>query len=312
MIWQKVNIEVQKEKVQAVAPLILSASRATDIPAFYAKQFMKSLKRGYLYWTNPFNNKKSLISFKDTQLIVFWSKNPKPLMPFLYEIDELEIGYYFNFTLNDYEKEGFEPNLPPLQRRIETFTELSERIGAEKVIWRFDPVMISKSQNVDAAIDKIERIASQLKNYTKKLVFSFVDDNYRKVQNKLKANNIQLVDFDVNTKQLFVERLTKRLTAYRLEMATCAEELNFNSYGIRPNKCIDNELIKSVFNSNSKLVEFIKELESKNRIKDKGQRKYCQCMVSKDIGRYNTCGFSCVYCYAMLKNSPNIVENIFD
>jgi hypothetical protein len=312
MIWQKVDIVVHKEKVEAIAPMILSVSRATDIPAFYARQFMESLCRGYLYWTNPFNNKKSLISLSGVQLIVFWSKNPMPLMPFLDRIDELGMGYYFNFTLNNYEKEGFEPNLPSLQKRIETFIELSERIGKEKVIWRFDPVIISSNQDVDAVIDKIESIASRLKTYTKKLVFSFVDTSYRKVQNKLKTNDIRLIDFDKATKRLFVEKLTERLAAYNLEIATCAEEIDFGSFGVKSNKCVDNELIKSVFNSNSKLVEFIKELETKNQIKDKGQREYCRCMVSKDVGRYNTCGFSCVYCYAMLKSSLNIDEDIFD
>jgi hypothetical protein len=233
--------------------MILSVSRATDIPAFYARQFMESLCRGYLYWTNPFNNKKSLISLSGVQLIVFWSKNPKPLMPFLDRIDELGMGYYFNFTLNNYEKEGFELNLPSLQKRIETFIELSERIGKEKVIWRFDPVIISSNQDVDAVIDKIESIASRLKTYTKKLVFSFVDASYRKVQNKLKTNDIRLIDFDKATKRLFVEKLTESLAAYNLEIATCAEEIDFGSFGVKSNKCVDNELIKSVFNSNSKL-----------------------------------------------------------
>ncbi len=312
MVWQKINIEVHKEKVEAIAPLILSASRATDIPSFYARQFMESLERGYLYWTNPFNNNKSLISLKNVQLIVFWSKNPKPLMPFLNEINKLGIGYYFNFTLNDYENEGLEPNLPSLKKRIETFIELSERIGKEKVIWRFDPILIMKNQNIKTILDKIEGIASSIENYSTKLVFSFVDTSYRKVQNKLNTRNIRLVDFDANAKQLFVEKLTERMAPYQLDIATCAEEIDFNSYGVKPNKCIDHELIKDVFKSNLKLIEFINGLESRNRIKDKGQRKYCQCMVSKDIGRYNTCGFSCVYCYAMLKTSPNTLQNIFD
>ncbi len=312
MVWPKIITEVEGEKKEAIAPFIISASRSTDIPAFYSLKFMEALRKGYLYWTNPFNGKKSLISLKNTEIIIFWSKNPRPLMPFLNEIDELGIGYYFNFTLNDYEKEGFEPNLPPLQKRIKTFIELSEKIGKEKVIWRFDPVVIAENQNMGVVLDKIERIAYQLKGYTNKLVFSFVDTSYRKVQNKLKRKGIKLFDFNAANKELFVKKLTERLAAYELEIATCAEEIDFQANGVIPNKCIDNELIKNAFHPNKQLINLIKNLEASNKIKDKGQRKYCMCMVSKDIGRYNTCGFSCVYCYAMIKSHPNVSKTIFE
>ena len=301
MIWPKITVEIGGEEMEAIAPFIISASRATDIPAFYGAQFMEALRKGFLYWTNPFNHKKSLVSFKNTDLIVFWSKNPRPLFPYLNEIDDLGISYYFNFTLNDYEMEGFEPNLPKLQKRIDTFIELSEKIGREKMIWRFDPVIISRDQNVEIIIDRIEKIACQLEEYTNKLVFSFVDTSYRKVQNKLVKQNIQLINWGDNVKCVFSKGLTQRLMAFNLEIASCAEKIDLTPYKIYPNKCIDNKLIKKVFSSNEKLVNFISELETKKKINDKGQRKHCQCMVSKDIGRYNTCGFSCVYCYAMLR-----------
>ena len=126
-----------------VSPVILSVSRSTDIPAFYAEWFMNRLREGYAVWYNPFNRQPMRVSFDRVKFIVFWSKNPAPLLPHLPELDRRGIRYYFQFTLNDYEKEGFEPNVPPLTQRIATFLQLSARLGKERVIWRFDPLILS-------------------------------------------------------------------------------------------------------------------------------------------------------------------------
>ena len=118
-----------------VEPVIVSASRATDIPKWYAEWFFNRLKTGYIIWKNPFNqNNRQKISFSKTKAIVFWSKDPKPMFEYLPKIDEMGIDYYFQYTMNDYERENLEPNIPSLQKRIESFKELSKKIGKEKVI----------------------------------------------------------------------------------------------------------------------------------------------------------------------------------
>ena len=89
-----------------------SASRSTDIPSFYDRWFFDRLSKGYCVWYNPFNRKKVYVSFRNTRVIVFWTKNPGPIMPFLTKLDEMGIHYYFLVTLNDYEKEGLEPGVP--------------------------------------------------------------------------------------------------------------------------------------------------------------------------------------------------------
>src|SRR5574344_3150016 len=126
------------ELVEATAPIIISASRSTDIPAFYAKWFFNRLAKGYCVWYNPFNQKPMYISFKNCKVIVFWTKNPKPILPYLHELDKRGIHYYFQVTLNDYIKERFEPNVPSVYERVETFKELSSIVGKERIIWRFD------------------------------------------------------------------------------------------------------------------------------------------------------------------------------
>lgn len=140
MVWETIDITTEAgETVRAQAPVIISASRATDIPAFYADWFFDRLEKGYSVWTNPFNGVKSYISYARTRLIVFWSKNPRPLLPHLGKLREKGIRCYLHYTLNDYEAEGLERGVPPLDERIETFLRFSELLGKELVIWRFDP-----------------------------------------------------------------------------------------------------------------------------------------------------------------------------
>ena len=127
-------------------PVILSASRETDIPAFYSDWLVSRLREGWCEWKNMYNGSIREVSFDRTRLIVFWSKNPKPLLERLDEVEALGFRqYYFQFTLNDYVREELEPNVPPVAERINTFKRLADRIGKERVIWRFDPLMLGSA-----------------------------------------------------------------------------------------------------------------------------------------------------------------------
>lgn len=170
------------ERVWAAAPVIVSASRATDIPACYTEWFFRRLQRGYAVRRNPFNNTRVPVSFARTRVVVFWSKNPRPLLPRLGELEEREIHSLLHYTLNDYVAEGFEPNLPPLDERIDTFRACAERLGRDRVIWRFDPLLLTDRLDVGELLHRIGRLGDRLSGYTSKLVFSFADiRNYRRV-----------------------------------------------------------------------------------------------------------------------------------
>lgn len=327
MINDKVNIHLdQGKRVEAAAPVIISASRSTDIPAFYAKWFFNRLAKGYCVWYNPFNQQKMYISFERCRVIVFWTKNPAPIIPYLSELDKRGIHYYFQVTLNDYVKERFEPNVPSVAKRIETFKQLSSLIGKERVIWRFDPMIVTPQLTPRMLLTKIWHIGNELKGYTNKLVFSFVDVKaYRKVQNNLvketpyyTKENVEQAEMTEAQRTEIVEGLVKlreiwKQDGWNLEMATCAEEVDLNKYGIEHNRCIDGELMKRIFADDKELVYYLHTLkwpekdmfgeippipQKLKNVKDTGQRKICGCMVSKDIGMYNTCRHFCVYCYA--------------
>lgn len=314
------------EIVTATSPVIISASRSTDIPAFYADWFINRLREGYVVWKNPFNQKLMYISFQNTKVIVFWTKNPEPLIPYLRELDERGIHYYFQFTLNDYVDEGFEPNVPSVEQRVETFRQLSEMIGKERVIWRFDPLIVTPSLSTRDLLTKIWNVGNKLKGLTDKLVFSFIDINgYRKVQNNLVKETSQFTKETIEQAELSLQQINEiadglskcrnrwAAEGWSIELATCGEQIDLNQYGIVHNRCIDGELMKKLWADDKELLYYLSygELPSQlfgldfsqkaltsEKLKDKGQRKVCNCMVSKDIGMYNTCRHLCVYCYA--------------
>ena len=154
--WKHKEINIDGKLVKAQAPIIVSASRSTDIPAFYADWFFKRLEIGYSAWTNPFNGVKSYVSYDKTRFIIFWSKNPRPLLTHLDELKERGIGCYIQYSLNDYEEERLERGVPLLAVRIDTFKRLVDALGFGSVVWRFDPLMLTDDIDIDKLLKKIE------------------------------------------------------------------------------------------------------------------------------------------------------------
>ena len=316
------------EHVEMQVPIIISASRSTDIPAFYADWFFHRLMVGYSAWTNPFNGVKGYVSYKNTRFIVFWSKDPSPLLAHLDELKERGIRCYIQYTLNDYVKEGLEKGVKPLLYRIDTFKRLVDRLGVGSVIWRFDPMILTDDISIDDLLQKVENIGNQLKGYTEKLVFSYADiAMYKKVKHNLEVSGIPYHEWDAAKMEEFAEKLSamNKDCGWNFQLATCGEKIDIAKYGIKHNRCIDGDLITRLAWDDKELMDFIKvkiedvptpslfgDLElpegaillpqnhffiSTHR-KDPGQRQFCECMASKDIGEYNTCPHLCEYCYA--------------
>ncbi len=325
--WKYTDIMVDGQLVKAQTPIIISASRSTDIPAFYAKWFFDRLNKGYSAWINPFNGVKSYVSYDQTRFIVFWSKNPRPLLDYLHILEQKNIKCYIQYTLNDYEYERLE-KVPSLATRIETFKMLVERLGIGSVIWRFDPLILTDDISIDDLLRKIKNIGDKLKGYTKKLVFSYVDiGSYKKVKSNLERNGIPFHEWNESLMEEFAQKLSamNKIQGWNYTLATCGEKINIKKYGIEHNRCIDGDLITELAWNDSKLMNFMKvkietipsptffanaEIPKEAIIlpqnhyfisahkKDPGQREYCECMAAKDIGEYNTCPHLCEYCYA--------------
>jgi DNA repair photolyase len=275
--------------------VIISASRRTDIPAFYSEWFMNRIRAGYFVKVNPYNPKQqkqvSLLE-PDVAVIVFWTKNPQPLMEHLLLLDSYKYHYLFQFTLNHYNR-ILEPGVPALQERIMTFQRLSDQIGSERVMWRYDPIIVSNLDSVDNHLERFQQIAELLKGYTHRVTISLLT-LYSKVTANIKRlaseQTLHLIDLRSDEQRDQLNRLVHGLRfiaeEYGLAIYSCSEKLNLLDYNILPGSCIDSQLINKIFNLNLM------------NAKDKYQRLECRCAPSIDMGHYDTCQFGCAYCYA--------------
>ncbi len=301
------------ERAEAFAPVIVSASRSTDIPAFHAPWLAHRLARGHAARVNPFTHTRQYVTFARARAFVFWSKNPAPLLPFLPEWDRRGLGYYVQFSLNDYEAEGLEPHLPPLAERVATFRRLSGRLGPERVVWRFDPLLLAGDLTPARLLERVQRVGDRLAGATRKLIFSFADvAGYAKVRANLARTGVAWRDFRPEEMEETARRIAALCRDWGMEAATCAEPHDFSAWGAPPGRCIDGDLLARLFPHDRALLAFLglagdeppglfgpgASARVSPRLKDKGQRKDCGCIVSTDIGCYDTCPHFCAYCYA--------------
>lgn len=264
--------------------MILSVSRRTDIPNYYSEWFLNRIKEGYLYVRNPMNIhqvSKIDISPEIVDCIVFWTKNPEPMLDKLEQLNDYK--YYFQFTLTGYGKD-MESGLPHKKdKMIPIFKRLSEMIGKEKVIWRYDPIVITETYSEEYHLKAFQDIASSLNGYCKRVVISFVD-LYAKTKKNMK--DIQTIDKKQSELITFSKKLAEIAVSNGMEIETCAELIDLSSCGIKHSSCIDKKLIENIIGCPIKVE------------KDKNQREECGCVESVEIGAYNTCLNGCKYCYA--------------
>ncbi len=272
--------------------MIISASRRTDIPAFYSEWFMNRIRAGYCLVTNPFKQSQvTRVSLEpeDVDAIVFSTRNPAPLIPHLPELDSRGFRYYFLYTITGYPK-VLEPRVPPQEQAVRTFRELSKMIGPERVIWRYDPILITSISGFDYHPRCFEELAAQLEGATMAAKVSLAD-SYRAARMRLGRLARAGITYDLHPERssefpAMMVALVESAARHGIRVESCAEEVDLRPYGIQPGKCIDDGLIERVFGV------------SVPPAKDSGQRKTCKCAVSKDIGAYDTCPHGCLYCYA--------------
>ena len=263
--------------------MIISASRRTDIPAFFGKWFRERIEQGFVEVKNPFNPgliKRVSLQPADVDCIVFWTRNPKPFFKTLPLLNAYP--NYFLFTLTPYGPD-LEPKVPEKDALVKTFIRLSDLVGKERVVWRYDPIILNDTLDTGYHIRVFERIAKALAGHTLKCIISFLTF-YKKILHKLKNYNIR--EPHPEESALLLKSLTCIARAYDMEITSCASDISLEIYGVNPNRCIDNELISRL---TGKAIPYIK---------DKNQRSACGCHESIDIGTYNTCCYDCLYCYA--------------
>ena len=274
--------------------MILSVSRRTDIPSYYSEWFFNRIKEGFVCVRNPMNiHKISRIEINTNVVdgMVFWTKNPLPMMN---KLDLLEkYPYYFQFTLNAYGKDA-ETNIPSKNDIIiPAFINLSNSIGKERVVWRYDPIFLNEKYNIDYHKKYFEVLADKLSDYTEKCTVSFID-LYKNAARNMK--NLGVVrELNAEEKEELMYSFSNTAKNAGLILDTCSEDIDLSKFGVAHARCIDIKRLERI--GNYKL----------NLGKDKNQRLECGCYASIDIGAYNTCKNGCKYCYANF--SENTVHN---
>jgi hypothetical protein len=273
--------------------VILSCSRRTDIPAFYSDWFFNRLREGFVLVRNPMNARQvRRISLLPAEVdgIVFWTKDPAPMLDKLPRLGDYT--YYVQFTLTPYGRD-IEPHLPPKDGLADTFLRLADRIGAQKVVWRYDPILLSESMTPAYHAEQFDRLARRLAGSTEKCVISFLD-LYRHIRSR--TADLSVRPPDEPEMRTLAQNIMDSARRCNMTVKTCAEKIDLACWGIGHGRCVDDRLLSALSGRQIAVG------------KDKFQRDLCGCAASVDIGDYNTCGHLCAYCYAN-RSRDRVAEN---
>ncbi|MBE6936673.1 MAG: DUF1848 domain-containing protein [Ruminococcaceae bacterium] len=261
--------------------MILSASRRTDIPGHYAEWFLTRMREGYALTRNPMNHAQLYrvpLTPDLLDAIVFWTKDPAPMLPHLPQLDQYGIPYLFQFTLTPYGK-SLEPGLREKTAILRTFQELSREIGKDRVLWRYDPIILNDSMDIRWHREAFTRYCDALAAYTARVTISFLD-----LYPKLRSPLLRAITAGEMTE--LSGMLSEIAGQFDLPIYACSEAMDLRPYGIAPAACIDRHVLEALCGCPLRIP------------RDPGQRKDCGCAASVDIGAYDTCTNGCVYCYA--------------
>ncbi len=270
--------------------MIVSASRRTDIPAFYADWFARRLREGFCLVPNPFNPSRVAtvpLRREDVDAFVFWTRNPVPFGGVLDELDLRGWPYCFLFTITGYGP-PLEPSAPPLDAAVEALLGLSRRIGPDRVIWRYDPILYGGRWGPEWHLDNFAAIARSLEGAVRMVKTSYLD-LYRKTARRLRAAGFPDMPDPAERPESpgLLAALGRIARSRGMRLTTCAEAPAVSVPEAEPGACVDPDLLGRI--SGADLP----------RCKDAGQRPLCRCAPSRDIGMTDSCGHGCVYCYAV-------------
>jgi hypothetical protein len=268
---------------------IISASRRTDIPAFYSRWLLSRLRAGFCHWLNPFSGQVSRVSLRpeDVLAIVFWTRNPRPLLPHLRRLREEGYFYYFHFTINGYPRE-IETHNPPVAAAIDTLRRVAEVVSPEFVHWRYDPIVLSDRTPPAYHLERFEELSRELEGCTRRCYFSFVDTYGKTKRNLARVTRVHGIRFrepDVAEQRELVRGLRDIARGRGITLYACCEE-HLVGEGVEASHCVDLDTVRALRG------------DADLYLRHAPTRAECGCVESVDIGAYDTCAFGCAYCYA--------------
>ncbi|WP_324715422.1 DUF1848 domain-containing protein [Carboxydochorda subterranea] len=278
-----------------MARAIVGASRRTDIPAFYARWWMERVRAGWVEWVHPFGGgvRRASLRPEDVLAIVFWTRHPGPLIPYLHELEGRGYRFYFHVTVNGYPR-AIEPHSPPAGAAVRAFRALADRIGPERVLWRYDPIVVGKlgGDSLDAGyhLRQFEALARQLAGATRRCTVSFVS-LYAKTARRLGQVMPGLSPgWPAQRRRELAADLAAIAWAYGMSLQACCDDALVGAgrgeARVAKARCVDPELVAALRPGEELHLE------------PGPSRAQCGCARSVDVGAYDTCLFGCAYCYA--------------
>ena len=275
---------------------IISASRRTDIPAFYTAWFLRRINAGYCHWIHPYGGQVIQVSLRpeDCLGMVFWTRYPGALLPHVRDLAVRGYRYYFQYTINDYPA-PLEVQNPNTRRAIDAFRRLADTASPEQVFWRYDPIILSEGTPRSYHLRKFEQLAQALEGATRRCYFSIVD-LYHKTQRNLREAGVAVWQPSPEERRTLVRDLRDLALPRGITLYSCCED-DLVGEGVEKAHCVDSEVFCRLWP------------EVKVQLPPKPTRAQCGCTESIDIGAYDTCVFGCAYCYAT-SNRPAALKRL--
>ena len=272
--------------------MIINVGGRTDIVNYYTPWLLNRLKEGYAYSRNPFVKENVYcLSLKpeDVDCLLFCSKNYTPILNHIGRINK-KYHILCHYTITCYGKD-IEPKVPSIDHSVKILETLSKIVGKNKILWRYDPILLTEKYTVRKHLETFEYIAKRITPLINKCIFSFVD-MYKKVE----ENMPEIIPFTVKDKENLLKGIGEISKKYNLYTQNCASNENYEKYNIHSGSCTTREILEQTQNA------FYKNVNGT------GIRENCHCIPSRDIGAYNSCLSECKYCYANRK--PEIPKKV--
>ncbi len=276
---------------------IISASRRTDIPAFYSEWFMERIRSGYVRIASPFSKKTSIVDLNPDKVIaiVFWTKDATPLVKHLRELKSSGYAMYFLYTVNNYPKE-LEPHSPDIGHTLRTIERIEELFEKRIIRWRYDPVVITKQFGVEKCLENFDYLCMLMKKHSDECIFSPCD-YYKKTIQKMSGKGLEFVRPDMEQVADISSKMAEIANRHGVSLLCCAHDYLARD-GVRKARCIDPVFLGNLLDSDRSIDHIM-------RLKTPRSRPECGCVQSTDIGAYDTCFFRCAYCYATHRGVPD-------
>ncbi len=265
-------------------PQVISASRRTDIPAFYAEWFIRRLSAGSVIVQQPYSGRYSAVSLApgDVAAFVFWSKNYASLLSRLEQVERVSKSLFFHFTITG--NRDLELAVPDPRDAIRDFLYLSHRYSSAQITWRFDPLCITDKLTYEIHEERFRLCAEQLQGAAERCIISFVHPYKKVLVNMAKQGDHRLADISPLQKRQYALRLAVWAEHFGIRLLSCCNDFLLCG-SIGKAACIDGKYLSGLFGSDFDM-------------RPASIRKECACTRSIDIGAYDTCAHGCLYCYA--------------